>query len=233
MDLRNLKNGDVIFFSNTTDVVQVGMYLDSTIVTHFSPALVIMGKQTLTCMSQTSIENAALLTVFRYEDESLTASAAEKIQSWLMYRLPFDAQRENSKNDYTLPISKSLFATQGFYNIAKFAIRNASNGPLTRQKLNDKGKGLRMSHLILLAFQISYIESEVRPSESWFSLKDHHYDLDCFEHHMSLNLIERIPKVFQISGKYLPAQNLLDHFSVSTEFSDIATSSKRKSLSST
>jgi hypothetical protein len=223
MDFSNLDHGDVIFFSTEEGSrLEVGMYLESTIVSLGSPTVAIMGPRVLTCMSDDAMSNASLIHRFSCSNKPLAAQASKKMCSWLMQRLPHDISRENTEKDYSdLNQAQTLFESQGFFNVVKFSIRDVSHNSLTRQTLENRGKGLRMTHLILLAFQIPSIQECINPSTSWFSYKEQRYKSRCLEEYITLDLTqlqEKLPSALQVSGKFLNVDMLLQHFLKYSDF---------------
>lgn len=212
MQLNGLRNGDVIFFSLNDKELKVGMYLKDCIVAQFASTIAMMGDVALTCMTEATIQKAECHFVFRVADSAMAEQAADRMSAWLVKRLPRDVRREDAKNNYTLSTARSLFATEGFYNVAKFTLREVSGQPLTMQKLDQRARGLRMTHLILLAFQMACISPDVKPvSIAWFSFKAQGRNPECFSSYLPENLIEKLPSALSLSGKYLPVNALLEH----------------------
>ncbi|MBP9726529.1 MAG: hypothetical protein KBD83_03570 [Gammaproteobacteria bacterium] len=153
--------------------------------------------------------------VFRYCDPSVAENAACRMAGWCMQRIPYDEQRHSSVCDQTAEVAKSNFVTVGFFNVVKFAARDLFNHALTQQTADSKGKGLRMTHFILLAFQIHFFEDKLVEQDSRFSFKAVGRDSDAIKALLKSHELnnEDLPESLKVDGKYLSAEGLLSHLS--------------------
>ena len=229
MELDQLQKGDVLSVAMEGQLF-LAMYLGRTSPLSSSHMAAHVSSKGLTVFDLEKPERE-VIQLSRYHDKTVANNASARMRYWLMQHIPYDETRHLSEFDQDIQVAKNFFSTIGFFNVVKFAARDFSNHALTQLKCDAVGKGLRMPHIILLAFQLHFFKDKIVEQENRFSFKEVGRNPNAI--HALLKSDETnyevLPESLRIHGKYLTAENLLSHLNeYAQEWLPISVSSTTK-----